>query len=202
MKPNNLKQKRRALGISSAEIAERLGTDKHTYQLMEKSQRSVPSHFEAAASRLLHDSPPGDSSGVALQKLRLKLALSLGDAAALLHLTEDELFEMERPSAHPPKAVMAFLRNLLSNPSERKGRLKANEQEPSSLQQAKPGHLIFIRKQFNLSQDDLAHYVGVSRATVNRWETGKYPMPKHLMLTLRGVVALLKQEKIKQEAEE
>lgn len=30
-----------------------------------------------------------------------------------------------------------------------------------------------VRSQLNLSQEDLAHAIGVSFATVNRWENGK-----------------------------
>ncbi|MDY6906449.1 MAG: helix-turn-helix transcriptional regulator [Thermodesulfobacteriota bacterium] len=30
-----------------------------------------------------------------------------------------------------------------------------------------------VRNQLNLSQEDLAHAIGVSFATVNRWENGK-----------------------------
>ena len=30
-----------------------------------------------------------------------------------------------------------------------------------------------IRKNINITQEDLAHELGVSFATVNRWETGK-----------------------------
>ncbi|WP_420792902.1 helix-turn-helix domain-containing protein [Lentisphaera marina] len=30
-----------------------------------------------------------------------------------------------------------------------------------------------VRRQLNLSQEDLAHQLGVSFATINRWENGK-----------------------------
>ena len=34
-------------------------------------------------------------------------------------------------------------------------------------------HVKKVRSQLNLSQEDLAHAIGVSFATVNRWENGK-----------------------------
>jgi DNA-binding transcriptional regulator YiaG len=38
-----------------------------------------------------------------------------------------------------------------------------------------------VRSQLNLSQEDLAHAIGVSFATVNRWENGK-TLPSKLAL--------------------
>ena len=32
----------------------------------------------------------------------------------------------------------------------------------------------FVRSQLKLSQEDLAHKLGVSFATINRWENGNY----------------------------
>ena len=34
-------------------------------------------------------------------------------------------------------------------------------------------HVKDVRRQLSLSQEDLAHAIGVSFATVNRWENGK-----------------------------
>jgi putative transcriptional regulator len=36
-----------------------------------------------------------------------------------------------------------------------------------------PEYIKEVRKQLELSQEDLAHALGVSFATVNRWENGK-----------------------------
>jgi len=36
-----------------------------------------------------------------------------------------------------------------------------------------PDHVKVIRQQLGLSQEELAHALGVSFATVNRWENGK-----------------------------
>ena len=36
-----------------------------------------------------------------------------------------------------------------------------------------PDLIKYIRKHLNLSQEDLAHSIGVSFATINRWENGK-----------------------------
>lgn len=35
-----------------------------------------------------------------------------------------------------------------------------------------------VRKQLNLSQEDLARAIGVSFATINRWESGNYKPSK------------------------
>ena len=42
-------------------------------------------------------------------------------------------------------------------------------------------HLKEVRRQLRLSQEDLAHAIGVSFATVNRWENGK-TLPSKLAL--------------------
>ncbi len=42
-------------------------------------------------------------------------------------------------------------------------------------------HVKNVRNQLNLSQENLAHAIGVSFATVNRWENGK-SMPSKLAL--------------------
>jgi DNA-binding transcriptional regulator YiaG len=42
-----------------------------------------------------------------------------------------------------------------------------------------PDHIKSIRQQLGLSQDELAHALGVSFVTVNRWENGK-TMPSKL----------------------
>ncbi|MFH0781690.1 MAG: helix-turn-helix domain-containing protein [Pseudomonadota bacterium] len=45
-----------------------------------------------------------------------------------------------------------------------------------------PEQIKEIRRQLGLSQEELAHALGVSFATVNRWENGK-TMPSKLALT-------------------
>jgi putative transcriptional regulator len=42
-------------------------------------------------------------------------------------------------------------------------------------------HVKAVRAALNLSQEDLAHAIGVSFATVNRWENGK-TLPSKLAL--------------------
>ena len=37
-----------------------------------------------------------------------------------------------------------------------------------------PDHVKEVRKQLNLSQEDLARELGVSFATINRWEKGRF----------------------------
>ncbi|SPD75132.1 putative transcriptional regulator, XRE family [uncultured Desulfobacterium sp.] len=45
-----------------------------------------------------------------------------------------------------------------------------------------PGLVKEVRKQLGLSQEDLAHALGISFATINRWENGK-TLPSKLART-------------------
>lgn len=51
----------------------------------------------------------------------------------------------------------------------------------------------YVRKQLKLSQEKLASLLGVSFATVNRWETG-HSMPAYK--TQQSFIALCKESKI------
>ena len=51
----------------------------------------------------------------------------------------------------------------------------------------------YVRKQLKLSQEKLASLLGVSFATVNRWETG-HSMPPYK--TQQSFIALCKESKI------
>lgn len=51
----------------------------------------------------------------------------------------------------------------------------------------------YVRKQLKLSQEKLASLLGVSFATVNRWETG-HSMPTYK--TQQSFIALCKERKI------
>ena len=51
----------------------------------------------------------------------------------------------------------------------------------------------YVRKQLKLSQEKLASLLGVSFATVNRWETG-HSMPTYK--TQQSFIALCKESKI------
>lgn len=63
------------------------------------------------------------------------------------------------------------------------------QQKPLALT---PAHLTYFRKHFSLTQAQAAQLVGVTRVTWNRWETGKSPVPAHLIHTLRAVGGQLK----------
>ena len=55
------------------------------------------------------------------------------------------------------------------------------------------------RKKVNFSQEDMAHQLGVSFATVNRWESGK---TKPSMLALKAFEDFCKEKSIVFEREE
>ena len=60
---------------------------------------------------------------------------------------------------------------------------------------ATPAHLTAFRSAFNLTQEKASALLGVSRITWNRWENGQTAIPKHMLHTLRGMVAQLKSQK-------
>ena len=51
-----------------------------------------------------------------------------------------------------------------------------------------------VRSQLNLSQEDLAHAIGVSFATVNRWENGKSSPSKLARKSFDNFRALMKKQ--------
>jgi DNA-binding transcriptional regulator YiaG len=51
-----------------------------------------------------------------------------------------------------------------------------------------------VRSQLNLSQEDLAHDIGVSFATVNRWENGKASPSKLARKSFDNFCALMKKQ--------
>ncbi len=51
-----------------------------------------------------------------------------------------------------------------------------------------------VRSQLNLSQEDLAHAIGVSFATVNRWENGKSSPSKLARKSFDTFCALMKKQ--------
>ena len=51
-----------------------------------------------------------------------------------------------------------------------------------------------VRSQLNLSQEDLAHAIGVSFGTVNRWENGKTVPSKLARKSFDNFCALMKKQ--------
>lgn len=51
-----------------------------------------------------------------------------------------------------------------------------------------------VRRQLNLSQEDLAHAIGVSFATVNRWENAKSSPSKLARKSFDNYCALMKKQ--------
>lgn len=51
-----------------------------------------------------------------------------------------------------------------------------------------------VRRHLNLSQEDLAHAIGVSFATVNRWENGKSSPSKLARKSFDNFCALMKKQ--------
>lgn len=67
---------------------------------------------------------------------------------------------MNRNSSHAPSVTML---------TPKWQRQKRMNRQPENV----PDQVKDIRRQLGLSQEDLAHALGVSFATVNRWENGK-----------------------------
>lgn len=57
-----------------------------------------------------------------------------------------------------------------------------------------PDHLKTTRQKLGLSQEDLARAVGVSFATINRWESGKSAPSKMGRAAFEGFCNQMKQE--------
>ena len=51
-----------------------------------------------------------------------------------------------------------------------------------------PETLVTLRTLAGLTQSGLASVLGISRATVARWETGKLPIPKWVELAMRSLI--------------
>jgi DNA-binding XRE family transcriptional regulator len=56
-----------------------------------------------------------------------------------------------------------------------------------------PQHLRVFRAHFGLTQRTAADYLGITRATWNRWEQGKVEIPQHMIYTLKGLRDFLKE---------
>ena len=50
-----------------------------------------------------------------------------------------------------------------------------------------PETLVTLRTLAGLTQTGLASALGISRATVARWESGKMPIPKWVELAMRSI---------------
>ncbi|MEW6417627.1 MAG: helix-turn-helix transcriptional regulator [Nitrospirota bacterium] len=48
-----------------------------------------------------------------------------------------------------------------------------------------PKELISWRKKYGLTQDDLAHRLGVTKPCISQWESGKRTIPAFLHITLK-----------------
>ncbi len=51
----------------------------------------------------------------------------------------------------------------------------------------KPDELRRRREALGMTQDDLAHELGVKMMTVSRWERGVYPIPRHISLAIEAI---------------
>ena len=196
--------KRLALGLSQHELADHLLIDARTIQRKESGQTKVSVKQDAQVNQLLLASPPSPTySGQDLALLRVQLGWTVSEAAEKFYRLPEEWEALER-SQHPPKALHRFL-SLARDSQDKEGnipipppgahRASSDDSGPS----AKPDHLKILRKTFGLNQAQLAVLLGVSRATVNRYESGDYVIPRHMLVTLRGVAATLKERRFTQE---
>jgi len=84
-----------------------------------------------------------------------------------------------------PATVASFMETYtdpITKPQER------TQQSPSIT----PAHLLAFRRHFALSQLQAATLAHVSRVTWNRWERSKYPIPAHVVHTIKALVQELK----------
>ena len=205
-----IRLKRQALDMSQVELAEYLLMDTRTLRRKEAGQLKVNPKQDHEINKLLFTSDRApDKSGQDVASLRAKLGWTISDTAEKFYLLPDEWEQIER-SRHAPQALLKFL-SLAFLYVERGGHIPlppADDPRSSSASheatkddppRAKPDHLKFLRKAFGLNQAQLAVLLGVSRATVNRYESGDYVIPRHMLVTLRGVAATLKERKFNQE---
>ncbi|KKS05290.1 MAG: hypothetical protein UU59_C0051G0010 [candidate division WWE3 bacterium GW2011_GWE1_41_27] len=196
--------KRVALEMSQAELADHLLMDIRTLQRKETGLVKVSVKQDSQINNLLLASPPSPTySGQDIAALRVNLGWTISEAAEKFYRLPEEWEQIER-SQHAPSALHRFL-SLAHDSQDEDGniprptvgphRASSDDSGPS----AKPEHLKFIRKEYGLNQAQLAVLLGVSRATVNRYESGDYVIPRHMLVTLRGVAATLKERKFNQE---
>ena len=205
-----IRLKRQALDMSQSALAEYLLMDGRTLRRKEAGQLKVSPKQDHEINKLLlaSDRAP-NKSGQDIAALRAKLGWTISDAAEKFYLLPDEWEEIER-SQYAPQALLKFL-SLAILYVERDGhiplpltddpRASSRESGPTADDppRAKPDHLKLLRKTFSLNQAQLAVLLGVSRATVNRYESGDYVIPRHMLVTLRDVAATLKERKFNQE---
>ena len=205
-----IRLKRQALNMSQAALAEYLLMDGRTLRRKESGQLKVHPKQDHEINKLLltSDRAP-DKSGQDIATLRTKLGWTISDAAEKFYLLPDEWEALER-SQHAPEALLKFLSlaHLHADPTGHipfpqtdDPRASEHPSRPSEAEapRAKPEHLKLLRKTFGLNQAQLAVLLGVSRATVNRYESGEYVIPRHMLITLRGVAATLKERRFNQD---
>jgi len=122
-------------------------------------------------------------AGQRLKEVRQMAGWSVFYAAKQFNISESYYRRLEK-SANVPARIADFME------------IKAKE-DPRYIKterRATPAHLTAFRSAFKLTQGKASDLLGVSRITWNRWENGQTAIPKHMLHTLRGMVAQLKTE--------
>ena len=133
-------------------------------------------------------------TGSELKTIRKALGWSAKDAAWQFSLTAAYWYAQEKAETVPPRiADFMEMKNKVDVPrivAAREARAAAEANQPV----ATPAHLTAFRRAFNLTQENAASLLQVSRITWNRWENNQSPVPRSMLHTLRGLVQKLKQE--------
>ena len=130
-------------------------------------------------------------SGHELKTLRKLLGWSVARTAKKFNRSSQVWYVLERSDVVPPEIADAILQAANNAPKRQPA-----QTEPA----ATPAHLTTFRNAFNLSQGQAAALLGVSRVTWNRWENKQSPVPRSMLLTLRGLVQKLKLERTENES--
>ena len=122
-------------------------------------------------------------AGQRLKEVRQMAGWTVYYAAKQFNISESYYRRLEK-STNVPARIADFME------------IKAKE-DPRYIKterRAAPAHLTAFRQAFHLTQEKASDLLGVSRITWNRWENGQTAIPKHMLHTLRGMVAQLKSE--------
>jgi len=125
-------------------------------------------------------------TGQQLKEIRIACRWTPAHAAKQFNYSLRRWYELETLDVVPLRiSEFMEMKNKIDVP-----RLAANPEL-----RATPAHLTAFRSAFNLTQEKASALLGVSRITWNRWENGQTAIPKHMLHTLRGMVAQLKSQK-------
>ena len=110
--------------------------------------------------------------GCVLRERREERGISLGALAARSGVDKSTLSRWERGATVPRPQALAVVLQVLGLPSAPLDLVR-----PAKVGDPSPEHLRALRYAYDLSQHEFADRLGVTQATVSRWEAGKGTMP-------------------------